>query len=84
MGLAICHQLLELMHSELHVESEPGRGSTFWFEVALPMKDVTVKTFPPPEQIIKGYQGPQRMVFVVDDVPSNRAILVDLLQPLGS
>jgi signal transduction histidine kinase len=32
-GLVICKQLLELMGSTLHVRSQPGHGSEFWFEL---------------------------------------------------
>ena len=37
----------------------------------------------PQARVIKGYKGPQRKVLVVDDISSNRDILVDLLEPVG-
>lgn len=33
LGLVICKRLLKLMGAELRVESEPGRGSRFWFDI---------------------------------------------------
>ena len=83
LGLAISRQLVRLMGGDLHVESEPGQGSLFWFEVALPVTEVAVEAIQPPARVITGYQGPRRRVLVVDDVPSNRAVVVDLLEPLG-
>ncbi|GEM_PF-2911600 len=37
LGLAIAKQTIELMGSELSVKSEPGKGSTFWFDLELPV-----------------------------------------------
>ena len=84
LGLSISRQLVGLMGGEIHVESELGRGSRFWFDLDLPLAHAAsplVQTAQ--DDIISGYRGPRRKVLVVDDVVGNRATLIDLLAPLG-
>jgi signal transduction histidine kinase/CheY-like chemotaxis protein len=82
LGLAISRELLRLMGSDIEVETEPGRGSRFAFELVLPVFDLPGPPAPPPERVT-GYEGPRRRVLIVDDVPVNRAVLSQLLGDLG-
>ena len=35
LGLAICKRIIDLMHGQIGVQSMPGQGATFWFEIPL-------------------------------------------------
>ena len=85
LGLAISQQLAVLMGGVLGVESEPGKGSTFWIELPLPagkapvgLVAAAVKT---PAGGVNGLAGMR--VLVVDDGAVNREVAKGLLQRLS-
>ncbi len=83
LGLAISRSLVQLMGGTLHVESRVGQGSIFWFDLTLPQVSEWIETERSEERYIVGFKGAARKVLVVDDKEDNRAVLVNLLLPLG-
>jgi predicted ATPase/signal transduction histidine kinase/FixJ family two-component response regulator/tRNA A-37 threonylcarbamoyl transferase component Bud32 len=83
LGLAISHQLVEIMGSELQVESTLGRGSIFWFELDLLAVDSPESNKKYSPKFIKGFNGTKKKLLVADDKWENRSVLIHLLEPLG-
>jgi signal transduction histidine kinase/FixJ family two-component response regulator len=82
LGLSISRQLLRLMGSEIEVESVPGQGSRFWFDVSLPQASAQPAPLPPAINVT-GYLGRRRNILIVDDTPENRAVLAVTLTGVG-
>ena len=73
LGLAIAKQLASLMNGEVGVDSEPGKGSTFWFTAHLGKAKGAVRKLLPSDEL----RG--KKVLVVDDNEVARNVLDDLL-----
>jgi len=96
LGLAICRKLVEGMGGVLDVDSTPGAGSRFWFEV--PLQACSARAAgDSPERVVEGVdalEGPSHSelaiadgrslsLLLVEDVAINRQVLTGLLENAG-
>jgi signal transduction histidine kinase/ActR/RegA family two-component response regulator len=82
LGLSISRKLIRLMGGDIRVESTPGQGSFFFFEVPALVAEYDASASRLGEQVL-GYSGPRKRVLVVDDIDANRFVLADTLGLLG-
>jgi PAS domain S-box-containing protein len=86
LGLAIARRYVKLMGGDISVESEPGRGSVFRFDIPVQMVPLEEKVSPPPSvhgPVIGLERGGPYRVLIVEDRVENRLLLNKLLESVG-
>jgi len=92
LGLSICRHLAELMGGEIAMESQLGVGTTLSLMVRLPPADPALvsnaaATAPPPASriapSIADAERERSLVLLVDDHPTNRAVIARQINQLG-
>ena len=78
LGLAISKDLVERMNGNIGVQSEFGKGSTFSFDIRLPVSEASPSQVANLSQEIKVNRA-----LVVDDNAASREILQHMLESLG-
>ncbi|MES2480688.1 MAG: PAS domain-containing protein, partial [Pseudomonadota bacterium] len=90
LGLSISNKLLLMMGSALRLDSAPGRGSRFWFELELPIAtepaDSSELPAPPPGEATPAAAPPLAglRLLLVEDNPINQQVACELLKKKGA
>jgi signal transduction histidine kinase/DNA-binding response OmpR family regulator len=80
LGLAISKRLIELMGGEIGVDSDEGRGSTFWIELALPRAEYAI----PVQSDIKNLpKTASARILLAEDIDVNQELARLLLEAAG-
>jgi len=82
LGLTITKLLSETMGGAIALSSELDKGASFEVRLMLAAVDRPVDTIRLERQI-RGYEGPRRTIAVIDDNTDHRALVSDILKPIG-
>ena len=82
LGLAICRRLCTLMDGNVTVESQPGVGSTFTFDIILSAADellTSSKVDPPRQELIRS----NARILVTEDNKANQLVIREMFKRVG-
>lgn len=80
LGLAICKQLVEMMGGRIGVQSVEGKGSTFWFELTLPLAGKQkIEQIDQTHNVLRNAR-----ILIVDDYQPSRTVTEEYLRNFGA
>lgn len=81
LGLSISKQLLELMGGDIGMTSQPGEGSTFWFEIEV--TECVAESVPALSPLTTASPASMVRILLVEDVVANRMVARGMLERAG-
>ncbi|MEZ5542587.1 MAG: ATP-binding protein [Pseudomonadota bacterium] len=82
LGLTICKKLVELMHGEIGIISDAGKGSEFWFTIRLPRAAVAARETVPTRINWHTARPLNATVLLVEDNVINREVATYMLESM--
>ena len=82
LGLAICKRLVVAMGGEIGVDSTPGTGSTFWFELTLPLGTQIAVEVSTPQAPFAAAEVPLS-ILLAEDNPVNQLLVTSMVTKMG-
>ncbi len=83
LGLTICKQIVQLMNGRIWLTSEEGKGSTFNFEVTLPLSETTENSGVALRTRFRFPTLNDKRILIVDDNATNLRVLSLILETWG-
>lgn len=80
-GLSITRELVERMHGEIGVDSQPGHGATFWFTLPVSTSCAAERSPGPDPQRLSDTKNQQTLLYIEDN-PANQRLMEDIVDAM--